>query len=269
MYYNQNKKFGDKTGLIMTFDDGLSDHFEVAKILSENNISGVFFIPTCIIKDRLPANPIILHYAIAIHGLKKFIDELKIVFNEIDLEIQNNIPEFNKKEDNVWKIINDIKILLYYTIKPDETRKILIKIYKRLIIKENITINDIHLTKIQINKLLEMGHSIGAHSHSHISVASSKLSKLELNRELIEPKKILESEFNTNVISMSYPFGELKDCLSAQSLIQKTNTYELAFTIDHKLNTKNISPLEIGRYMVHSSDNSNKLNKILKNNQIS
>jgi len=173
-----------------------------------------------------------------------------------------------KKKIVFGKIIDDIKILLNYKIKPDKTREILIQIYKRLIIKENFTVDDMHLTKIQIHKLLEMGHSIGTHSHTHVSVANSELSKLQLERELIEPKLILESEFNTKIISMSYPFGESKDCLSAQNLIEKTDSYQLAFTVNHKLNTKNMSPLEIGRYMVHSSDNSNKLNKILKENKI-
>ena len=269
IFYDQNETLDNKIGAIITFDDGLSDQFEAAKILSENNISGVFFIPTCIIKEKLPANPIILHYAISIHGVEKFIDELKQVFYEMMIENENKTPEFNKENDNVWKIIDDIKILLYYKIKPDETRKILLEIYKRLIVKNNITVDDMHLTKIQIKKLLDMGHSIGSHSHSHISVANSELSKLQLKKELIEPKLILEAEFDTNVISMSYPFGESKDCLSAQSLIEKTTSYELAFTVEHKLNTKNNSPLEIGRYMVHSSDNSNKLNKILKNEKIS
>ena len=269
MYYNQNEVIKNETGLIITFDDGLSDQFEAAKILSENNISGTFFIPTCIIKERLPANPIILHYAIAIHGVEKFIDELRKIFFNIAIENENMIPQFNLKNNNIWKIIDEIKNLLYYKIKPNETRKILLEIYKKLIVKNNITVDNMHLTKIQIKKLLDMGHSIGSHSHSHISVANSELSKLQLKEELIEPKLILEAEFDTNVISMSYPFGESKDCLSAQSLIEKTNSYELAFTVEHKLNTKNNSPLEIGRYMVHSSDNSHKLNKILKNEKIS
>ena len=65
-FYNK-LNFQDKNGLLVTFDDGLADQFEAAKILSENGISGVFFIPTCIIKDKLPANPVIIHYAIAIH----------------------------------------------------------------------------------------------------------------------------------------------------------------------------------------------------------
>ena len=267
IYYNQHKVTRNETGVIITFDDGLSDQFEAAKILSENNISGTFFIPTCIIKEKLPANPIILHYAIAIHGVEKFIDELKKIF--FNIEIKNEIPEFNGKKDNVWKTIDEIKNLLYYKIKPNETRKILLEIYKKLILKSNITIDNMHLTKIQIKKLIDMGHNIGSHSHSHISVANSELSKLELEEELIEPKLILESEFDTNVISMSYPFGEPKDCLSGQSLIEKTNSYELAFTVEHKLNTINNSPLEIGRYMVHSKDNANKLNKILKNERVS
>jgi len=127
-----------------------------------------------------------------------------------------------------------------------------------------LTINDIHFSKKQITQLIGMGHSIGTHSHSHISVANLELSKSELETELIKPKEILESEFDTNVISMSYPFGEPNDCFNAQKLITKNNAYELAFTIQHKLNTKNTLPLDISRYMVHSSDKSDKLNKILK-----
>ena len=122
MYYNQDKVVKNETGLIITFDDGLSDQFEAAKILSEHNISGTFFIPTCIIKERLPANPIILHYAIAIHGVEKFIDELKKIF--FSIEIENEIPQFNQKKDNVWKTIDEIKNLLYSKIKPNEVKTI-------------------------------------------------------------------------------------------------------------------------------------------------
>ena len=147
----------DKIGLLVTFDDGLADQFEAAKILSENDISAIFFIPTCIITEELPANPIILHYAIAIHGIKKFIEELKQIFEELIIKNQNIIPEFSKENDKIWKIIEDIKILLYYKIKPEETRRILLEIYKRLLIKNNITINDMHLTKKTNKKIIRNG----------------------------------------------------------------------------------------------------------------
>ena len=60
---------------------------------------------------------------------------------------------------------------------------------------------------------------------------------------------------------MSYPFGESRDCFDAQELFRKTKTYQLAFTIEHKLNKIDSPPLEIGRYMVNSQDNANMLNK--------
>ena len=63
--HSEKKKLNSKIGLHITFDDGLSDHFLAAKILEENNISATFFIPSCIISDKTPANPMIIHYVIA------------------------------------------------------------------------------------------------------------------------------------------------------------------------------------------------------------
>ena len=70
--YTINK---NKIGLLITFDDGLSDHYIAAKILAKHGIKALFFLPTCIIEENLPANPIIIHYCIAKFGVSKFIDE--------------------------------------------------------------------------------------------------------------------------------------------------------------------------------------------------
>ena len=77
-YYEGNKEDSSQKGMLITFDDGLSDHFEAAKILYENDIKGIFFVPTCIISDHLPANPTIIHYGIAEFGIEKFLE----VFHE-------------------------------------------------------------------------------------------------------------------------------------------------------------------------------------------
>ena len=47
---------------------------------------------------------------------------------------------------------------------------------------------------------------------------------------------------------------------------KKTKSYEFAFTIENKLNMINTSKLEIGRYMVHSNDDTLKLEKKLEEN---
>ena len=51
----------ENTGVLLTFDDGLSDHYTAAKILSELGVSATFFVPTCILDEQLPASPTIIH----------------------------------------------------------------------------------------------------------------------------------------------------------------------------------------------------------------
>ena len=249
-------------GLLFSFDDGLSDQFEAAKILEENKISGVFFIPTCILTEDIPANPIIIHYAIALHGLKNF---KKKVLPIIEEKFPEQITFFKEifTNDRIEESITKIKNIFHYFLDPSISRNILIEIYERLVKTEGLKIEDLHLTKNQIKKIVQMGHSIGTHSHSHISIGRHGINNDYILTELINPKKILEQNFNTEIISMSYPFGEKKDCLTSKYLFEKTKSYKLAFTIENKFNSEESSPLEIGRYMVHSTDNVEKLYKNL------
>ena len=64
----------NKPGVLFTFDDGLSDHIRAAKILADHSVSAIFFVPTCPFLDKQPANPIIVHYALAIFGIEKFLE---------------------------------------------------------------------------------------------------------------------------------------------------------------------------------------------------
>lgn len=259
-YYNS---FIIKNGLIFTFDDGLSDQYEAAKILKENEISGIFFIPTCIIKDEMPANPIIIHYAIALHGLRYFIRMLKILIEETYPNYEQNFKRIFSMND-VNDSIVQIKKIFHYELDPLSSREILIEIFKRMIQTEGLRINDLHLTRNQIKNILKMGHFVGTHSFSHISFGRKGIDSKYIKKELISPKDDLEKICNTKVISMSYPFGEPEDCLDAKELFKKTNSYKLAFTIQNRFNSIETSPLEIGRYMVNSSDNADNLYKKLE-----
>ena len=62
--YHDSGNLKEQKNILLTFDDGLSDHYEVAKILNKFSIKAIFFIPTCIINKKLPANPMIIHYCI-------------------------------------------------------------------------------------------------------------------------------------------------------------------------------------------------------------
>ena len=258
-----NKK---NTGILITFDDGLSDHYTAAKILSELNISAIFFIPTCILEEKLPANPTIIHYTIAVFGIEKFLKEFReiLVNNKLDKKLFD--IQYSKDKDNVLDITSKIKSTFKYKLGYYNSRKILLDIYKNLFSSEyKNMLSTIHLTESQIRKMLEMGHYVGTHTYSHISVAATELNSDDFIKEIISPKNYLEQKFNTKVNSFSYPFGGKNDCLSSSELIKKTSEYNLAFTVEEILNTRNTSPYQLGRYQINSSDTSFKLNSIIQN----
>ncbi len=253
-----------KIGMLLTFDDGLSDHYEAAKILYQNNIRGIFFIPTCIVDEKLPANPIIIHYVMEKFGISTFINEFNRAKNNYNLPKGDFDLNFNPGDD-IWKIISKIKTIFKYKLDYSLSRQILLQIYENLFLPKFPNAMEImHLTKDQISEMIQMGHSIGTHSHTHISLHGQNYSKHIFEKEILYPKNYLDSNFGISVSSMSYPFGQSQDCFSSNDLKHLTNDYELCFTVNDILNTSNISPLEIGRYLPLSSDTASILDKKLR-----
>lgn len=263
--FSHNKiTLGEKLGMLITFDDGLSDHFTAAKILEKEGIKGVFFIPSCISIDNLPANPIIIHYALEIFGIARFIEQYEKSLKKFNIEKNTVKLTYISEKNDPWKIIDKIKSVFKYEFSNNDSRKILLDIYENMIFKKNPKFMETaHLTDTQIQEMIEMGHSIGYHTHSHISVAASSLNSDEFTKEMISSKKMLEKKFNIKISSFSYPYGEKKDCLSTQKLLKNTNEYKLAFTVEPKINDFSTSPFELGRYEPYSNDTTSKLKKTL------
>ena len=264
--YTDYKIQENKIGLLITFDDGLSDHYIAAKILAKHGIKALFFLPTCILEENLPINPIIIHYCIATFGILKFVQELNYRLEKyLDNSLCYNI-QFIKGKDNPDQTIEKIKKLFKYDLSSNLSRVILLDLYQTMLhIKYPDAMKIMHLTKEQISEMLEMGHSIGTHTYSHISIGSTSLSDDEFNHEIVEPKNHLDKYFGIQTDFMSYPFGDMRDCLSSKALIMKTNSYKLAFTVEEILNTKSTSPFELGRYMPTSRDTSESLYNKMQN----
>ena len=171
---------------------------------------------------------------------------------------------FNRGKDSPEKTISEIKKSFKYKLPYNISRNIIIYIYDNLLLKDFPNILELmHLTTKQIQEIAKMGHSIGVHSHTHISVASTDLSEGDLAKELIHPKKILENIIEEPVETLSYPFGRQQDCFTSKDLVKRSNEYKLAFTVKPQLNTKKTPIFEIGRYMPMSTDNAEILKNIL------
>lgn len=262
-YYN-NYKFRNSKNVLLTFDDGLSDHFEAAKILHEHDIKAIFFIPTCILDEKLPANPMIIHYCIAEFGVRHFLNTYTDILEELKISNYSDYNiQYNKSKDNVWNTISQIKELFKYKIEHKLSRKILIKIFQDLFLaKFPNGLEMIHLNENKVRDIIRMGHVIGTHSHTHVSIGA-KLDSVFLENEIIYPKKFLEKKFNIEIFSFSYPFGDKRDCLSSSELFAKAK-YKTVFTTEEKKNTQKTTPFQLGRYMPKSTDNAEKLSLVIE-----
>ncbi len=265
-------QFKDKRyGMLLTFDDGLSDHYTAAMAMAEYGIKGVFFIPTCILTDNMPANPTIIHYSLARYGINGFLKAYHNALEEYKIDIGRYGIMFRKGLDDPWETIKKIKGQFKHGLRYVMSRRVLLHIYRNLLLPDYPNVVEImHLTKRQLKDMVAMGHSLGVHSHTHISVAAVNLEKDDFQKEMISPKRYLSKAFNASVYALSYPFGNREDCFDSKALINRTREYKLAFTVENVLNTAKRSPFELGRYMPTSSDDASrlerKLRSIIKNN---
>lgn len=264
-FYGDFSLDNDRCGLFITFDDGLSDHYQAARILAEKGINAFFFIPTCVLMDEMPANPTIIHYCLAIFGIDRFLAAYRHALEEFNLAIGEHDIPYERGIDDPWKTIDIIKSIFKYKLAYKDARNVLLHIYRNSLLADYPeALTAMHLTVSQIEDMLGMNHSIGVHSHSHPSVAACDLDYEDFEKEVVEPKRYLETTFNVSVEAFSYPFGERQDCLSAEELISKSAQYKLAFTVEEIMNTRETSPLELGRYMPMSTDSETRLVEIME-----
>ena len=108
---NQDDIFHSKKEYILTFDDGLKDHLEVAEKLKKNNCIGLFFIPSL---------PIMNNEILNVHKTHLILSKVggKIALNKLQelLRLKKIKNYINSKEKN--KFVNAYRL----QNNEDETR---------------------------------------------------------------------------------------------------------------------------------------------------
>ena len=222
--------------LLLTFDDGLIDHFKAAQILKELNISrGTFYI-TC--KPYLDNKILHVHKAhliISSQGEKS----LKLLYEACDrLNISlNNHKSFNSEKESFKNAysrhkdnnnINEFKRLINYYGSIGLRDYLLDEILDKLGI--SLDIKDIYLDLDQIEKISQMGFEIGSHGVSHTLL--SRLSENEQRKELFESKIFLENCIGKSITSFCYPYGGKKSYNHTTLKLLKDLNYLNAISVD-------------------------------------
>jgi len=200
--------------VILTFDDGLKDHFKyVFPILKEKNIQGLFFPP---------AKPIIENKVLDVHKIQFILASVKeksILVKEIFEKINEMRKEFEIEDpQSLWKKLaistrfDSAEIMFLKRILQRELpNKIKTNITKELFQKyvsndEKDFSKQLYLSFDEINEMRENGMYFSSHSYSHEWL--SFLSPDELEHEIKKSVKFAK-RINPNMEQiMCYPYGD-------------------------------------------------------------
>lgn len=239
---------------ILTFDDGLKDHYEnVFPILKEKGISGSFFVPTKPLVDHsvLPVQKV--QFLLAKLGTEKLSD----MFNDI---LRSRYPSLAEKH-----FIDDIKYperveggwydewdttltsnLKYCLASLDWKIKdeIVDKVFSEVFDDEEKFSKSLYLNWGEIKEMMAAGMSFGTHSHSHPDL--SKLNEQDQLHELRKSKEIMEQNLGVKINLCSYPYGIPSD-KAVDSLKELGYKGALIYT-GGKLNEGNVDLFNISRF---------------------
>lgn len=225
--YEENKK------VLLTFDDGLKHHYEIAEILKKKKILGIFFICTKPLIDKivLPVHKThIILSSIKSSLALNYLNEM-ILINRIILNNKFKIrfkDSYSHQNDEVSKKI--FKKIINYLIDNENKNIVLDSIIDKFKLKNKLA--KYYLNSKEIKMMHNMGMVIGSHGFSHNLL--SKMNRNEQEKELKQSKNILENIIKDDVTYFCYPYGGAKSYNKHTLELLKKNKYSLSFDVNPK-----------------------------------
>lgn len=195
-------------GVVLTFDDGLSDHYDhVFPILKERGLTGYFYISTFPYESGALLDVHRIHLVLGRLGGPAALQLLKEHLDDAMLS-DAHVGEFReatyKNQDND-RATTAFKRTLNYLISYDHRRAVLDRIFAEAIGAERELAARFYLDAGQIREMDAAGMVIGSHGVHHY--VFSKLSVADQEREIARSFGHLAGVIGKPVRTFCYPYG--------------------------------------------------------------
>jgi peptidoglycan/xylan/chitin deacetylase (PgdA/CDA1 family) len=235
----QSINFGKQlpeNSILLTFDDGLKEHYDyVFPILKKYDVKGLFFPTAKPIVEKIVLNVHKIHFILAACQNKQ------IIKNKIFSYIEENQTKFNLKSAEKYyeeiaipnrfdsKEIIFIKRILQKELPEVARNEIINFLFKKYVDKNESKFSELlYLSIDNIKEMENEGMYFGSHGYSHNWL--SKMSNEELVEEIRNSKNFLKQiSFNNDDPIMCYPHGDYNENVVSEL---KKNGFVAGFTID-------------------------------------
>ena len=239
----------NKDSFVLTFDDGLKDHYEyVAPELAKRNIKAFFFINTLPWQGQYAS--IHLFQLLRCHmSTIQICDEINQAAERVRLknfDIQA-IPKDRVRQRYIYDDIETarMKYAINVILEPNIRASILQKIAEKHMPSHRNILENLYMTENEVNDLHEAGHTIGCHSHRHESFES--LTDHNLNKDIKSNKKNIEKVIGVTPTWFSYPSGTTDAVDERVACALKHHGFKYAWTMNRGFTNNKHDNLRLNR----------------------
>jgi peptidoglycan/xylan/chitin deacetylase (PgdA/CDA1 family) len=221
---------------LLTFDDGLKDHYsEVTPILEGLGIQGIFFVITSCLQEHRVAPVHMNHFLMAALDFELYSRAFLQSLNEFVPAIQayNEIDGTSAQQTYPWDApeVASFKYLFNFIVDCHIRDQVVKTLFEQHIGDEKSFSQTLYLSWEEARHMQTAGMLMGGHSHQHKPLAS--LSDEELQWDLSTCQRILVEHLHPQDLwPFSYPYGR-KDSFNDTAVRQvKRLGFSCSFTTE-------------------------------------
>ncbi len=226
------------SGVLLTFDDGLKDHFNhVLPILVERGIFGIFFVNTSPLISNCVLPVHLAHKLLSLGNSHEILDFFKLnlpstIWGEINQGVAGS--RYTKQFDLDANIA--VKKVINYLFSDFDLSEILDSAARKFL---NVSIAEMsstwYLSEQEVREIDASGMRIGSHTSTHRLL--SKLDRAQIFNELHDSKVTLERILGKSVDEFCYPYGGS----NSYNQVVKETLSSLHYSVAHDVSARKIS----------------------------
>ena len=204
-YLNGERLDIPKNPCVLTFDDGLRDHYEyVFPILKAASIRGCFFVSTDPLENKVVLPVHKTHFLLAAKGTGYLFDAFGSAMKKMAPKEYNEVIALSEGVTHKFdsKKTAQLKFMIR-SISEETQREVLGKIFEDVLGAEECFSDNLYLSAEQIGEMSDGNMIIGSHAKSHRLLG--ELTEDEQREEILVSKKILEKTVHKPITLFSYP----------------------------------------------------------------
>jgi peptidoglycan/xylan/chitin deacetylase (PgdA/CDA1 family) len=236
---------------IFTFDDGLKEHYtDVAPILSEYKIQGLFGVITSCIEDHIVAPVHMNHFLMADMGFEAYRSAFLQQLSDVEPGALSSAYVDSKVAQKSYPLdtpeIATFKFLFNFTLDATVRDSIVKNLFEAYLGDQKDFAQELYMSWDEIRQLQRAGMLVAGHTHWHRPL--STLTNEELDTDLCISRTLLDQNLDPQQLwPFSYPYGKKNSYSSrAIGLLQQLG-YACAFNTEDGANAPGTPMFEVNR----------------------